>query len=251
MRLPSPASACRSHTARSEGRAHLLPSGSRQDCPGRAAAAPKQVPQQAKVNGLGSDRAAAFRGLPPGRAGLPPGPAGASSCPLEAGRGDRWPVREHRHVRQIPGGLGYLALCGGREGGIKTRVEFIEGQPALCEVLAQGRGTYRSSSWRGGSRVLTPGNPPWPPPRVCRAARQYNDPARPALVGEGRGQRVDAAAGFSHAARTRPGPASRRRVSAAAVLAWTMSCSRVTDSASRRRAVHARVRGDARRPGHG
>jgi hypothetical protein len=60
------------------------------------------------------------------------------SCPLSSGKADLG--REHRQVRQIPDGLGEIAVRGSRQRGIKSRVEFIECQPALREVLTQGRG---------------------------------------------------------------------------------------------------------------
>ena len=60
------------------------------------------------------------------------------SRPLAVARAN--PGREHRQIRQIAGGLGKFAVRGGGQRGVKPRAQFVEGQPALREVLTQGRG---------------------------------------------------------------------------------------------------------------
>ena len=117
-----------------------------------------------------------------------------SPCRLPAGRGDQ----EHRHVRQIPGGLGYLAVGGRSEGGIKPCVEFIECEPALREVFTQGRGgrvpvSIADTYVRSWCCVILPGRPGGQVPQHGGVTIQRG----PAVMGEGnRGPCSGAAAGL-------------------------------------------------------
>ena len=43
-------------------------------------------------------------------------------------------------MREIPGDLAQLALGHRSEGGVNALVEFLQGQPALCVMLAQAGG---------------------------------------------------------------------------------------------------------------
>jgi|SRR5580692_8410865 polyhydroxybutyrate depolymerase len=67
------------------------------------------------------------------RAGPVPWPCSLAAAKADLGRG-------HRQIRQIAGGLSELAMCGGGQRGVKPRDQLVQCQPALREVLGQGRG---------------------------------------------------------------------------------------------------------------
>jgi hypothetical protein len=120
---------------------------------------------------------------------------------------------------------------GSGQGGIKSRVEFIECQPALREVLTQGRGSgvpvgvasARAWCW---CLMILPGHPGQLPQHGGVAIQRG-----PALAGEGDGGLGSIAAGLSR--RAYPArPSSCRQMIRLPGGSLIMSCSRATDSAS-------------------